>query len=121
MYSYYPGERRSSVALFDYNSTLIWKEKYRTFPEMYPNRSIILADLFIHFVNTSDGNISRKICPDVRRPYISHIRILGETVYYTMGYYDIDLWKTGALIYLVRAEEVKKSEIATIEGHPPRC
>ncbi|ACJ16493.1 hypothetical protein TON_1005 [Thermococcus onnurineus NA1] len=118
VYSYYPGERRSSVALFDYNLTIIWKEKYRAFPEMYHNGSIILVDSCIYFVNTSDGNLSRKICPDVRRPYISHIRILGETVYYTVGYYDIDLWKTRALIYLVRAEEVKKSEIATIEGHP---
>ncbi|NJE47752.1 hypothetical protein E3E35_10170 [Thermococcus sp. GR7] len=118
VYSYYPGERRSSMALFDYNLTPVWKEKYQAFPEMYHNGSIILVDSCIYFVNTSDGNVRRKICPDVRRPYISHIRILGETVYYTVGYYDINLWKTRALIYLVRNEEVKKSEIATIEGHP---
>ena len=84
VYSYYPGEWRSFMAIFDYNPTPLWVEKYSGLPKMYRNGSIILRDEgCLYFVSVKTGKLRGRVCV---YEYLSHFKFVGERLYITAAH-----------------------------------
>ncbi|ASJ04905.1 hypothetical protein [Thermococcus barossii] len=84
VYSYYPGERRSSMALFDYNLTPLWRTEHGGSPVAYKNGSIILlGEDCLYLINVETGKLRKRICV---HEYISHFKFVGDRLYITAAH-----------------------------------
>ncbi|NJD99850.1 hypothetical protein E3E26_08670 [Thermococcus sp. LS1] len=129
VYSYYLGDPSAGInaALFDYNLPLKWWRHFSGFPDQYVRNSLVFvrsdpygSNSCIYFVNPSTGSTDKKYCLDVPKAHISHVKIVDNRVYVTLGYYSVGTLsgETKAFLYLIEGGNLRRKEVATIEGHP---
>lgn len=129
VYSYYLGDPAVGInaALFDYNLSLKWWRHFDGFPDQYVQNRLVFvksdpygSNSCVYFVDPSTGSTEERYCLDVPKAHISRVQIVDNRIYVTLGYYSVGTFsgETKAFLYLISGDDVKRKEVANIEGHP---